>query len=176
MSATKSYVDSIASGLTVASNNVTLSNITTATGNITLSNAGTLVSGYHSGFGPGLTGDELKELDSLEKEYKETLTTKRIRIFKSMSTEMRQQVVDYLNFKNYLHNIQHPPEDDNDFARMYELRKKDSRISIATDRYWGQGHTYYSEILDYLTEEEIFNAHAEQSLEESLLNAKTDSI
>ena len=95
-----------------------------------------------------------------------------------MPAAMRQQVVDCLNFKNYLDDIQHPPEDDNDFARMYELRKKDSRISMASDRssYWRRDHTYYSEILDYLTEQEIFNAHAEQSLEESLLNAKTDSI
>ena len=54
MSDTKSYVDSIA----INSNSITLSNV------------GTLISGYHSAFGPGLTDDELKELDSLEKEYK----------------------------------------------------------------------------------------------------------
>ena len=80
--------------------------------------------------------------------------------------------------KKFLDDMKHLAEDDQAWSRLYDLRRRDSRVHITSGLSFSSSGMYigsnYEAFLEHLTEEEIFNAHAEQSLEESLLNAKTN--
>lgn len=165
---TKAYVDSLIGSTT--------NTVTTATGSmtssgLTLSTAGHIILG--STF-PSLSKDEERELACLEEEHKHNLKVERIRIFKSMPSTMRQNVVDSIIFKQYLAEIEAPNIATS--IRLNELRRKDYRININSNTDYWAAIDQHSKLLNFLSEEEILNAHAEQSLEESLLNTKTDSI
>ena len=153
----KTYVDSMVTG-------------------VTLSSAGMIVSSGASFYSSMLSPEERLELMTLEKEYKAVVKNKRITIFKSMPSSLRQSVVDFIMYKKFLDDMKNLPEDEPEWSRLYDLRRRDWRdsrasmtsgLSVCVD-------SSYEAFLEFLTEEEVFNAHAEQSLEESLLNTKTN--
>jgi hypothetical protein len=159
----KAYVDSMVS--------------TTTTG-ITLNTAGVIVSSGSSFNVNLLSPDEIVELRTLEKEYEAVAKNKRINIFKGMPANLRQSIVDHLVCKKFLNDMKHLPEDESEWSRLYDLRRRDSRIHVTSGLSFSSSSIFigsnYEAFLEFLTEEEMLNAHAEQSLEESLLNAKTN--
>lgn len=160
-SVNKAYVDSL---------------ITTASAGITLNNAGVIVSSGSSFYSNMLSEKEILELRDLEREYQIVIKNKRINIFKSMPSNLRQRIVDDLMCKKFLNDMRYLQEDGPEWSRLHHLRNMNMgnvHISsgFSSSMYIGSN---YEAFLEYLSEEEIFNAHAEQSLEESLLNAKTN--
>lgn len=157
---TKAYVDTLA--ISGATGSMTSSGLT-------LSTAGHIILGPTF---PSLSKDEERELACLEEEYTSNLKIERIRIFKSMPADMRQNIVDSIIFKKYLDEIENPSVVSP--TRLSELRRKDYRVNIhASTDYWGTVDQY-SKLLNFLSEDDIINAHTEQSLEEQLLNSSTD--
>lgn len=159
----KAYVDSMIS--------------TTSTG-ITLNTAGVIVSSGSSFNVSTLSSEEIAELRALEKEHETVAKNKRINIFKSMPANLRQNVVDHIMCEKFLNDMKYLPEDDYEWSRLYDLRRRDNRVHVASGLSFSSSSrligSNYEAFLEHLTEEEILNAHAEQSLEESLLSAKTN--
>jgi hypothetical protein len=159
--ANKAYIDSLTS-------TVTSTGSMTSSG-LTLSSAGHVLLGASF---PSLSKEEERELEILEEEHTHNLKIERIRIFKSMPSDMRQNIVNSIIFKKYLAEIESPNIIHSN--RLNELRRKDYRLNVyATTDHWGM-IDQYSKLLNFLSEEDIINAHAEQSIEEQLLNSSTD--
>lgn len=164
MSATKPYVDSVTASA--------------ATNSPYLSTAGIVWGGVANV--SSLTLEESEELRQLEIELSLAKRNERIAIFKKIPIDIRQCIVNQLILDDAL--MQMRTCNGNGFesnARLLNLKSRNS-ISFghgnisATSAFGYQSGT--APILEFLTKEEVINAHLEQSLEEQLLNSSTDSI
>jgi hypothetical protein len=167
--ATKAYVDSLigASGATISP---IISTTGTSTGHITINPA------YSLHIGSGLSSKEEAELKELQLEHEKLLRQKRIQMFKSMPVSFRQFIVDTVSVNNFVDSLKSATIDDLDLTkRISQLKSKDSRIQLGN--IYNQG-IYLAEpyqLLEFISAEELVDAHASQTLEEEL-SASTDSI
>jgi hypothetical protein len=177
MSVTKSYVDSITSA--ASSNNVSLSHVPGATASPYLSTVGIVWSSSAS-----LTLEETEELRQLEIELSLAKRNQRIAIFKKLPIDTRQDIVNQLLLDDAFSQMRTCSGDGFESnARLTHLKSRAApsfghsgiTAGYATTPF-GYHQSGTSAILEFLTKEEVINAHLEQSLEEQLLNSPTDSI
>jgi len=168
--ATKAYVDSIigASSMTV---NPIIGTTGTSSGHITINPA------YSLHIGPGLSSKEEKELIELQLEHDKLLKQKRIQMFKNMPASFRQFIVDTISVNDFVDSLKSAIIDDSELTkRISNLRSRCNNKLWAANMY-GNG-IYLSmphPLLEFISAEELVDAHASQTLEEEL-SAPTDSI
>lgn len=134
--------------------------------------------------GGTLTLDEAEELRQLEIELSLAKRNQRITIFKSLPTYIRQNVVDQLILDNALSQMR--TCDGEGFESNTRLAHLKSRAAPSfgyngisagySTTPFGYHQSNTSAIIEFLTKEEVINAHLEQTLEENLLNTSTDLI
>lgn len=147
-------------------------------------------------FGEQLTDAERKELNNLKEEKEKWIRQQRLKGFQKLPAHLRQEIVDEAYLKdciNNMNNIDETEFDSND--RISELEQKESNASLAT--WMGQAHAHtinlqgasnwyilhtdgtsyqpidqmifkYRKIINEFSTEELAEAHAAATLEESL--------
>jgi len=167
--AAKAYVDSLMS-VTSATVNPVIG--TTSAGHITINPIGSLNTFT---LGQGLSSEEQLELGALEQERTKLLKQKRVEIFKSMPASFRQFVVDTVHMEDFISRLKHAEIDDTELVKKINyLKSKDSRITLSGYSDSIYIHAPY-QLLEFLSAEELDDAHATQTLEEEL-SASTDFI
>jgi hypothetical protein len=151
------------------------------------------------GFTLGLTAEEQKELDLLQIEHQNELKAAKIAEFKKIPNELRQFIINYFTWQNALEAVDNVPIEKND--RLIELERKNvtlnGSISGQSLTFQGAYPTWTSSISpqsifqhyplsgideplkiadmpEGLTIEDLMNAHAEQCLEEEMLDEKSE--
>jgi hypothetical protein len=167
--AAKAYVDSIMSA-TCTTVSPIISTTGTSTGHITINPA------YSLHIGSGLSSKEAAELEELQLEHEKLLRQKRIQMFKSMPASFRQFIVDTISVNDFVDSLKSAAIDDSDLTkRISQLKSKDSRIQLGNLYNEGIYLSLPYQLLEFISAEELADAHASQTLEEEL-SASTDSI
>jgi len=125
---------------------------------------------------PGLSTDELKELEILEQTYKEEAKQKQLNSFKKIPATMRQHIVDVLEWDAKIDQMD--AEASECSQRLQELRSRN--FNPMSSQAWYPGVHAPGQITTWpapgrmrlpahLTLEDVKQAHAERSLEEEVL-------
>lgn len=122
-----------------------------------------------------ISKEEEKELNNIEKEYELWVKQYKLNYFKSLSSHIRQSIVDEAIIRKM--SIQIGKLEEEDFPnvkRMRELRtKQDPRYMpgmVSQSRRQGEYSYKYLPIISYFTLDELLNAHAEATLENEIVN------
>lgn len=122
-----------------------------------------------------ISKEEEKELNNIEKEYELWVKQYKLNYFKSLSSHIRQSMVDEAIIRKM--SLQINKLDEEDFPnvkRMRELRtKQDPRYMpgmVSQSRRQCEYSYKYLPIISYFTLDELLNAHAEATLENEIVN------
>jgi len=169
--AMREYVNSIL-GATGATTSTPIIGAGTTSTSIRISGAPNIAT-----IGTGLSVQEMQELGELEIERKKLLKQKRIQIFKDAPASFRQFIIDAVRINEFIDNLNNASIDDLELTnRIADLKSRDCRIHLGGLQ--PGNNSYFWEIaclLQLISEQELIEAHAAQTLEEALL-ASTDSI
>lgn len=145
-----------------------------------LSTAG-IVWGVTNAAADALTSVEVEELRQLELQLMAAKRIERVAIFKSLPSDIRQNIVNQLILDEAISKMRTCSGEGFELsARLAYLKSRaapsygySGTSSINT---YGYQQPSTSAIIEFLTKQEVINAHLEQCIEDSLLNAPTDSI
>jgi hypothetical protein len=155
---------------------------TTSLGLPGLTSAGSGLASIQWPPGPGLTSEEIKELDQLEIEAKAFIKQSKLNKFKGFPSHLRQEVVDDAYIRDLIASLGNENEKNfPDAARLNHLRNKKQnynypgQVHISSSSYFhydglvnGSFVSKYEHILKHFTTEELAKAHAEACLEEDI--------
>lgn len=134
------------------------------------------------GYTTGLSGEEQKELEELKLHYQNELKEAKLAIFKKLSSDFRQQIINSFLWKETVEEMNKTKLDKN--PRQGELENKESLSRGYGGQTLGSYQSAFSPefkidltpaMPDGITLDELKQAHTVACIEEELLDVKTET-
>lgn len=147
-------------------NNIILTTGTSQIPNYTISTTVSTIADY------GLTPEEEKELQSLTEEKNRWLKEQQLKYFQNMPAHLRQDILDHSLIRDLVNGMTNIDESKfHSIDRLNELNYRNNHILFKADMDINYDSNYYSKylfILNIFSTEELAEAHANATAEESL--------